>query len=130
MIIGKPSPNYGYYGQKPRWRAVTWHIAEGTLDGTLSWLTSPESQASAHVVIARDGTIYNLVSLDDPAWAQGNICVPDRSNPVIAETAAHDINPNLVSYSIECVGYSSWGRGGSLTQPQADALVRVTALLC
>ena len=68
IIHYRPSPNHGYDGAKPRWRAVTWHIAEGSLDGTLSWLTSPQSQASAHVVIARDGTIYNLVDLDEPAW--------------------------------------------------------------
>lgn len=130
MIQSRPSPNFGYYGEKPHWRAVTLHIAEGSLDGTLSWLTSPASQASAHVVIGRDGAIYNLVSLDEPAWCQGNICQPDRTNPIVQETAAAGINPNLVSYSIECVGYSSWGKGGSLTQPQTDALVRVVALLC
>lgn len=130
MIQARPSPNYGYYGEKPRWRAVTWHIAEGSLDGTLSWLTSPASQASAHVVVGRDGAIYNLVSLDEAAWAQGNVCQPDRRNPIVLETAALDVNPNLVSYSIECVGYSSWGKGGSLTSAQIDALIRVTALLC
>lgn len=129
-INHRPSPNYGYDGAAPHWRAVTWHIAEGTLDGTLSWLTSPESQASAHVVVARDGALYSLVGLDQPAWCQGNVCQPNRRNPIIYQTAEAGINPNLVSYSIECVGYSSWGQGGSLTAPQVDALVRVTAYLC
>src|SRR5690242_21946835 len=91
MIQSRPSPNYGYFGERPSWRAVTWHISEGSLDGTLSWLTSPASQASAHVVIARDGTIYNLVSLDEPAWAQGNICSPDVKNPIVLDTVQREI---------------------------------------
>ena len=130
IIHYRPSPNHGYDGAKPRWRAVTWHIAEGSLDGTLSWLTSPQSQASAHVVIARDGTIYNLVDLDEPAWCQGLLCQADTRNPIVAQTSHSGINPNLVSYSIECVGYSDWGRPGALTEAQRDALVRVTAYLC
>lgn len=130
FIHGDPSPNYGGYGAPFRARAVTWHIAEGSLDGTLSWLTDPRSSASAHVVIARDGAIFNLVSLDEPAWCQGGVCQPDVSNPIVRETVEGKINPNLVSYSIECVGYSKYGAPGALTQPQSDALIRVTALLC
>jgi N-acetyl-anhydromuramyl-L-alanine amidase AmpD len=129
-IIERPSPNYGYSGARPHWRAVTWHIAEGNLDGTLSWLTSPESDASSHFVVARDGQIYHLVSLDEAAWCQGHVCAPNLANPIIQQTVSAGINPNLVSYSIECVGYSSWGKGGSLTQPQSDALIRLTAYLC
>lgn len=129
-VVSYPSPNYGYPGKGVLWRAVTWHIAEGSLDGTLSWLTSAAGAASAHVVIARDGTIYNLVDLDQAAWCQGRMLAPDVSNPIIREVYDAGINPNRRSYSIECVGYSSWGKGGSLTQRQADALVGVTAYLC
>lgn len=124
------SPNFGYPGKRPSWRAVTWHIAEGTLDGTLSWLTSPLSEASAHVVIGRAGEIYSLVALDEAAWCQGGKCDSDRDNPIVMQTVDAGKNPNLVSYSIECVGYSSHGHGGSLTEAQAGALVRVTAYLC
>lgn len=129
-IIFAPSPNYGYGDAQPWWRAVTWHITEGPLDATLSWLRSPASQASAHLVIARDGKIYNLVDLDRPAWAQGRVDNPDRSNPVVQQTVDAGINPNLRSLSIECVGYSSYNRGGSLTERQAEALQRATAYLC
>ena len=129
-IIHRPSPNYGYAGAKPRWRAVTWHITDGDLEATLSWLTAPVSQASAHIVVARDGSLYNLVPLDQPAWAQGNVCRPDRSNPIVDQTVQADINPNLVSYSIECVGYSRHGVSGALTSVQSDALTRITAYLC
>ena len=129
-INHRPSPNYGYGGLKPNWRAVTWHIAEGSLDGTLEELTSPATQKSAHVVIGRNAEIYNLVPLTQPAWCQGKVCQADIRNPIIAQTVHSEVNPNLVSYSIECVGYSRYGRPGALTDVQAAALVRVTAYLC
>ena len=126
----RPSPNYGYGSARPRWRAVTWHIAEGSLEGTLSWLTSPQSQASAHIVIGRNAEVYRLVGLDEAAWCQGGKCDSDMANPIVAQTVHSGINPNLVSYSIECVGFSQYGRPGALTDVQAAALVRVTAYLC
>lgn len=129
-IIWHPSPNKGYGDAQPWWRAVTWHIAEGSLDATLSWLCDPASNASAHIVIARNGDIYNLVPLTEPAWAQGNVCKPDLSNPIVAQTVTSGVNPNLRSYSIECVGYSTYGKPGALTAPQAAALVRATGYLC
>jgi N-acetyl-anhydromuramyl-L-alanine amidase AmpD len=130
VINHRPSPNYGYGSLKPNWRAVTWHIADGGLEGTLDWLTSQASQSSAHVVIGRNAEIYSLVPLTKPAWCQGNVCSADIRNPIIAQTTHSGLNPNLVSYSIECVGYSKHGRPGALTDVQAAALVRVTAYLC
>jgi N-acetyl-anhydromuramyl-L-alanine amidase AmpD len=129
-IVQRPSPNKGYGQDRPWWRAVTWHISEGDLESTLSWLTAPISEASAHFVIARDGTIYQLVPTDQAAWAQGGVCNPDLANPIVEQTVTSKVNPNLRSYSIECVGYSGHGLAGSLTQNQAASLQRVTALLC
>lgn len=129
-FIQKPSPNHGYPGERPIWRAVTWHITEGDLAGALSWLTSPDSDASAHVIISRDGKFYQLVDFDAPAWAQGRACNPDLHNPIVRQTVSSGRNPNLVSYSIECVGYSAQGRAGALTDVQAQALKRLTAYLC
>lgn len=129
-IIPYPTLNKGYPGRVPHWRAVTWHISEGSLDSTLSWLTEPVSQASAHVVIGRAGEIYNLVPLDEASWNQGIVADPDLANPIVKQTVEARENPNLVSYGIECVGQSSWGHGGSLTRDQASTLVKVTAYLC
>jgi len=125
-----PSPNYGYPGKVPYWRAVTWHITQGSLEGSLARLRDPDSQASAHIVIARDGAIYSLVPLKEPAWAQGIVREPDLRNPIVQQTVSAGVNPNLRSYSIECVGFTTYERGGSLTAPQALALQRVTAYLC
>lgn len=129
-VIFAPSPNYGYGDAEPWFRAVTWHISQGSLESTLGTLRNPTSLKSAHLVIARDGKIYNLVNLQEAAWCQGAVNQPDRSNPIVQQTVDAGINPNLRSYSIECVGYSSYGHGGSLTEPQAAALQRATAYLC
>jgi N-acetylmuramoyl-L-alanine amidase len=43
------------------------HSAKVAID----WLTNPESKASAHVVIARDGTITQLVPFNLEAWHAG-----------------------------------------------------------
>jgi len=125
-----PSPNFGYGDEPFIPRAVVWHISEGSLGATLGWLRNPASNASAHMVVARDGTLYNLVELRDAAWANGRIDGPDRSNPIVQQTVDSGVNPNLRTYSIECVGESSHWDGGSLTQVQAAALTRITAYLC
>lgn len=129
-IAQRPSPNHGYEGVGPIWRAVTWHISQGTLDSTLDWLCDPASDASAHYVIARNGDIYQLVSLDNAAWAQGKVNKPDLGNPIVRQTVEAGINPNLRSYVIECVGYSQYGHAGALTTDQALSLQRATAYLC
>lgn len=126
----RPSPNHGYGSARFTPRAITWHIAEGGLDGTLSWLTSPASNASAHLVIARDGKVFSLVPLREAAWCQGDVCRPNLDQPIVQQTHDAGLNPNLVSYSIECIGFSQFGHSGALTAAQAAALQRVTAYLC
>ena len=44
----------------------------GSLVGNVWWLSGGHSHASAHYVIARDGSIVQLVHLSDIAWHSGN----------------------------------------------------------
>jgi N-acetyl-anhydromuramyl-L-alanine amidase AmpD len=44
----------------------------GSLVGNVWWLSGGHSHASAHYVIARDGSIVQLVHLSDVAWHAGN----------------------------------------------------------
>jgi N-acetyl-anhydromuramyl-L-alanine amidase AmpD len=44
----------------------------GSLIGNVWWLSGGHSHASAHYVIARDGSIVQLVHLSDIAWHAGN----------------------------------------------------------
>jgi N-acetylmuramoyl-L-alanine amidase/Bacterial Ig domain len=56
------------------------HATEGgSLIGNVSWLASDESEASAHYVVSRFGTIIQLVPLHDIAWHSGNRIVNDHS---------------------------------------------------
>lgn len=51
---------------------VVMHWTAGsTLDGAVSWFRNPASQASAHIVIGRDGEIVQCVSLNVQAWHAG-----------------------------------------------------------
>ena len=48
------------------------HYTEGqSAAAAIEWLTIPRSQVSSHIVIARDGTITQLVPFDTIAWHAG-----------------------------------------------------------
>jgi len=74
----RPSPNKYWSGYKPDMiqpiEAVIYHYTAsvGTA-GTISWLCDSTSKASAHFVIARDGTRYQLVPLTERAWHAGGV---------------------------------------------------------
>lgn len=121
------SPNHG----GPRTpEAIVYHIADGGLDGTLSWLCNPASQASSNYVVARDGAIYELVPPNLTPWTNGATCNPDLTNPLIKKWVGAGVYPNAPTLTIEHIGYSSKGKGGSLTAPQVAATVALTAWLC
>lgn len=49
------------------------HVTDGgSLTGNVSWLIDDKSEASAHYVVSRDGSIVQLVPLHDIAWHSGN----------------------------------------------------------
>jgi N-acetylmuramoyl-L-alanine amidase len=48
------------------------HYTAGTsLEGAVSWFLNPDAQASAHLVIGRDGAIVQLVPFNRKAWHAG-----------------------------------------------------------
>lgn len=65
------SPNVSKgWNRKPS--IVVMHFtAGGGGAGSAAWLANPQSAASAHFVVDRDGTIIQCVSLDDRAWHAG-----------------------------------------------------------
>jgi hypothetical protein len=48
------------------------HVTEGAFWGSVRWLQSPRAHASSHYIVARNGTIVQLVHLSDIAWHAGN----------------------------------------------------------
>ena len=58
---------------------VVIHSTEGGFRGSVRWLRSPRARASAHFVVARDGSVVQLVHLSDVAWHSGNRKMNRRS---------------------------------------------------
>jgi N-acetyl-anhydromuramyl-L-alanine amidase AmpD len=59
------------FGQDPV--AIVYHFTDDlNLDNIIGHFTNPTSNASAHVVIARDGTIHQFVSSLKAAWTNGD----------------------------------------------------------
>ncbi|GEM_PF-6004729 len=77
--IWRPSPN-----KNPRGRfkvdTVVLHATGGPLQPSLNWLTNPNSKVSAHYVIAKDGTLYQLVEENMMAWHAGQSRMPPPDN--------------------------------------------------
>lgn len=63
-----PTPNHG--GLMLEQRGVVVHIAEGSFEGTISWCKNPDSDVSAHFIVAADGRIAQMVDTDITAWTQ------------------------------------------------------------
>ncbi|MCP5291281.1 MAG: N-acetylmuramoyl-L-alanine amidase [Burkholderiales bacterium] len=63
------SPNYSS-GVSPIY-LILHYTAGPTLSGTVSWFQNPEAQASAHLVIDRNGSIVQMVAFNRRAWHAG-----------------------------------------------------------
>jgi N-acetylmuramoyl-L-alanine amidase len=50
---------------------VIHYTGDNSLDGALSWLCARQSGVSAHLVIAKDGTIYQLLPFNVAGWHAG-----------------------------------------------------------
>jgi N-acetylmuramoyl-L-alanine amidase len=63
------TPNKGS-GLAPRY--LVFHYTAGkSATSSINWLTNPESKASAHLVLARDGTITQLAPFNVKTWHAG-----------------------------------------------------------
>jgi N-acetylmuramoyl-L-alanine amidase len=64
------SPNFSKRTDEVRC-LVLHHTGSTNFNGTVSWLCNKQAQASAHYVIGLDGTINQLVKLEDASWNVG-----------------------------------------------------------
>jgi N-acetyl-anhydromuramyl-L-alanine amidase AmpD len=74
------------------------HISAGSLTSMTSWFSTPNSQASAHYGVGKNGTILRYVQEEKKAWTQGNVNKP--TSEIVLERKG--INPNNYCISIEC----------------------------
>jgi hypothetical protein len=52
------------------YRGVVVHIAAGTYEGTIAWQKNDSANVSSHFVVAKDGTIAQMVDTHDRGWTQ------------------------------------------------------------
>ena len=65
-----PSPNFS--GRTKPVTAIVLHAdAANKASSSLDWIRRTESQVSYHILIDRDGTVYNVVHPDKKAWHAG-----------------------------------------------------------
>ena len=68
-IVYRRSPNQSA-GLEPVY-VVMHYTAGSSAESSIQWLTNPAARASAHVVVARDGSVTQLVPFDRRAWHAG-----------------------------------------------------------
>lgn len=102
----KPSPNHS--GKMTPRIAVIHYTGDNSLQGALSWLVAPEAQVSAHLVIAKDGTVFQLVPFNTIAWHAGR--------------GEYDGQVNVNSFSI---GIENVGIGDEWPDEQVQAISEV-----
>lgn len=125
QIVQQLSPNHSSrQGNVPD--MIVDHIAEGTYEGTISWLCNSKSGVSAHFVVSKEGDITQLVPLDKTAWANGtsntagSSCLNSKAKNYLVKERAK--NANLYTISIEHEGYYKTGKG-ALTAKQLTASI-------
>lgn len=83
-------------GYKPELIVV--HISAGSLTSMTNWFSTPNSQASAHYGVGKDGSILQYVEEDKKAWHAGRV-----NNPSF-KLYKQGVNPNLYTIGIENEG--------------------------
>ena len=117
-INWNPSPNYSTGRGCKKIIAIVNHQTAGQGPGALSWLCNKASQASAHYLIYRDGTVYQLVRDLDTAWHAGGVNKPSWS-------LYDGTNPNRYTIGIEHECYPAVGGDGNLTELQYHATLEL-----
>jgi N-acetyl-anhydromuramyl-L-alanine amidase AmpD len=118
-ITWHPVPNFWPGRGGERVRAVCLHVSEGSRDSMLHWFSDPASDASAHYLVNKDGSVWQFVREEDTAWANGEVRNPDRGIPWLDDCLRRGQNPNRLTVSVETE--RRWQE--PLAAPQHRALV-------
>jgi hypothetical protein len=102
-------------GKKPM--AMVLHIQEGTTKSSLSWWASGNADASATVMVQKDGSILRVIPESDGPWTNGDVKAPSQKGQQLLNKIG-GANPNLVTLSIETEGRS----GEVLPQAAVNAI--------
>lgn len=126
-IIKKQTPNFtsARNGEVPI--MIVCHTTCGSFNGAVSWLCNKESKASSHFVVAKNGTVVQLVDIKDTAWCNGTSTDKNSSRYVgdstLKKVREKGVNANSYTISIEFEGLSS--ENGKLTNVQFEVAVEL-----
>ena len=109
-VAYRPSPNHG--GEITPRLIVVHYTGDNSLEGALSWLCSPKAKVSAHLVVAKDGTVYQLLPFNIRAWHAG--------------VSSYEGESGVNDFSI---GIENVGIGDNWPAPQVEANRAVIAAL-
>lgn len=110
------SPNHSA-GNSRRYLVI--HFTAGlTLEGTVSWFMNPAAKASAHFVVARDGSIVQMVPLDRKAWHAG-----ESAWEGITGINAHSIGIEIVNGGMLRRTARGWATWAERIVPDDDVTV-------
>ncbi len=127
QIIQKKTPNQTKGRKNLTPILITCHRTCGSFDGAVSWLCNVQSQASSHFVVAKDGRVTQLVSIEDTAWCNGTKTDSTSSryykHSTLKAVNSRSDNANSYTVSIEFEGLSN--ENGELTDVQFNAGVEV-----
>ena len=73
-----PSPNYAAGRMFPISMIIIHSTRGGQVEGvemqaTINWFLNPDSEASSHIVIGKDGRTIRFVNDEDQCWAAGEL---------------------------------------------------------
>lgn len=147
----RASPSHGGSFGKDQPDAIIIHFTGGaSAESSVSWLCNPQAKASAHVVVARDGSITQLVPFNTVAWHAGVSSYGDRSGYNKFSIGIEIDNPGRLRKTEGNVFQASFGRTYAADQvikavhrneqaesywlayseAQIDAVFRLCAALC
>jgi N-acetylmuramoyl-L-alanine amidase len=117
-VVSRPVKNRSWRVSGATINGVVMHCTTGgpnwasTLQAVFNWFDYPDASASAHIVIDRDGTIYECVPDEYAAWHAG---IVDKSIPAWIPASQ---NPNSWTLGVELLG-----NPGDYTEAQYESAV-------
>lgn len=105
-----PSPNHS--GRIVPQIIVIHYTGDNSFMGAVSWLCNPSAKVSAHLVIAKDGLVYQLLPFNVCGWHAGR--------------SEYNGEPNVNGFS---VGIENVGTGDSWPDEQVETIRAVCVAL-
>ena len=99
-MIVSPSPHFFKTSPNRKVKFIVLHAtASSTTESAVRWMKDPSSKVSAHYVIGKDGSVVQMVDLDNIAWHAG------KSKALL--DGEEYVNLNGISIGIELVNLNT-----------------------